>query len=465
MVTISAGDFLYGTDKSPVEHPTSFKIDKTEVTVAAYGKCVDAGICHVPDSDNDRYNWKQPGRENNPVNGVNWDDAKTYCEWAGKRLPTGAEWEKAARGADGRTYPWGENEPTCERTIMEVNGIDGCGKDRTWPVCSKPEGNTPEGLCDMAGNVREWTDDLLNTNDIHKAFAEPVLRGGSWDMDDAKNFGAAGRIGFDRAKRSDTHNGFRCAQDAPAETPSEMATQETPPAVQLNPVPAEMVTIPAGSFLYGDDRKPVSLPAFKIDKSEVTVADYGKCVQAGKCAKPDSRSTADNWGKPGRERHPVNDVNWDDAATYCEWAGKRLPSEQEWEKAARGMDGRTYPWGEQEPTCSRTVISQAGDGCGRFSTWPVCSKPSGNSPYELCDMVGNVWEWTDDPDVYKKEIRVLRGGGWSWSVSDSEFFRPSYGWHHSPDSTTFNFGFRCAQDASGGMNLRWLPRKLRRLFR
>ncbi len=204
-----------------------------------------------------------------------------------------------------------------------------------------------------------------------------------------------------------------------------------------------MVTIPAGNFLYGDDKKSVYLAAFKIDRTEVTVADYARCVQAGKCTKPDSSSDPDNWGKPGRENHPVNDVNWNDAKAYCEWAGKRLPSEQEWEKAARGTDGRTYPWGEQEPTCDRTILDEGGLGCGKNGTWPVCSKPNGNSPYGLCDMTGNVWEWTADWYTVN-ETRVLRGGSWS-DDGNMTFFRAGDRSGCAPADLGNNLGFRCAQ--------------------
>ncbi len=206
-----------------------------------------------------------------------------------------------------------------------------------------------------------------------------------------------------------------------------------------------MMLIPAGNFLLGDEKKPIPLPAFRIDKTEVTVADYARCVKAGNCPKPVSDPDAGNWGHADRDHHPMNNVSWSEANSFCQWAGKRLPTEQEWEKAARGTDGRTYPWGTQEPTCDRAVVAQDGGGCGKQSTWPVCSKPDGDSPYGLCDMAGNVWEWT--ADWYEnKSTRVVRGGSW---LSNSSFPRSISAAHRNganrPSDRNPSLGFRCAQ--------------------
>src|SRR5574338_706593 len=103
-----------------------------------------------------------------------------------------------------------------------------------------------------------------------------------------------------------------------------------------------------------------------------------------------------NWGVAGKEKHPINGVNWYQAKKYCEWKGKRLPTEAEWELAARGDDGRMFPWGNDTPTCNHVVS----DSCGTSGTGPVGSKPLGDSPYGLHDMGGNVLEWCSD---YYKE--------------------------------------------------------------
>jgi formylglycine-generating enzyme required for sulfatase activity len=221
-------------------------------------------------------------------------------------------------------------------------------------------------------------------------------------------------------------------------------------------VASGMVRVPAGEFHYGcnasvdsqcdDDEKPgkrVTLPAFTIDKTEVTVSAYEACVNAGACTKPNT-GTYCNWGKSGRGDHPINCVDWNQAKAYCSWAGKRLPTEQEWEKAARGTDGRKYPWGNQSASCARAVMNDGGTGCGDNKTWPVGSKPSGASPYGAQDMAGNVWEWTSDWYDSKKKGRVLRGGSW---YGGAWFVRASNRYRRGPSARYYNdgYGFRCAQ--------------------
>lgn len=210
------------------------------------------------------------------------------------------------------------------------------------------------------------------------------------------------------------------------------------------------------------------LSGYYIDKNEVTVSAYGACVNAGVC-KPPSTVSLDgetcNWTVNGKEDHPVNCVNWNQAVTYCEWAGKRLPTEAEWEKAARGTDGRKYPWGNEDATCDYAVMNYGGYGCGTESTWAACSKsPVGDSPYGLCDMAGNVWEWVSDwygADYYSSSPssdpigaesgseRVIRGGSF---YSSADFFddtlRASLREALDPNvDDRGTLGMRCARDA------------------
>lgn len=212
-----------------------------------------------------------------------------------------------------------------------------------------------------------------------------------------------------------------------------------------------MVHVPAGSFMMGskvqsDERPPhlVAVDAFEIDATEVTVDAYQCCVEAGKCTRPIPWKTC-NFGQPGRENHPINCVAWAHADTFCRWAGKRLPTEEEWEYAATGTDGRTYPWGEAAPDkqlCWGRSITEDG-------TCAVGSHPTGESPFGLHDMAGNVWEWTASgfSKSYARKrtgaLRVIRGGSWS-DVEPSDFRAATRG-RWKPTGRVDVIGFRCAR--------------------
>lgn len=165
----------------------------------------------------------------------------------------------------------------------------------------------------------------------------------------------------------------------------------------------DWVRIPGGSFWMGSgefaSEQPVhkvTLKPFSLARAETTNAQYAACVAAGACAAPDPDCLGPAFRGPDQ---PVVCVSWDMASAFAAWAGARLPSESEWEYAARGAGGEgRYPWGDRAPDCSLVVFgdSPLGPGCGRGATWPVCSKPAGNTRQGLCDMGGNVWEWTAD---------------------------------------------------------------------
>jgi len=163
----------------------------------------------------------------------------------------------------------------------------------------------------------------------------------------------------------------------------------------------EMVRVPAGRFLYGDDKRVLELPEFWIDRAPVTNAEYARFVAET------GHEAPEHWkGKTLPKKianHPVVNVSWDDATAYAGWAGGRLPTEEEWEKAARGTDGREYPWGEwAEGHCNSKEA-----GIGR--TTPVGQySPQGDSPYGCQDCAGNVWEWT--ASEYEQSGRLVRGG-------------------------------------------------------
>jgi formylglycine-generating enzyme required for sulfatase activity len=218
-----------------------------------------------------------------------------------------------------------------------------------------------------------------------------------------------------------------------------------------------MVRVAAGEFLYGEQGQRINLPEFWIDQTPVTNAEFDRFVQNSGYKTTAERSGSGcantgvkwediqgaDWRHPGgpqtdirdKADHPVVQVSWEDAAAYARWAGKRLPTEQEWEKAARGTDGGMYPWGNQEPTGERCNFDQHENG-----TTPVGKySPQGDSPYGCVDTAGNVWEWTASED--ESGGKVLRGGGWS---HPAKFVRPALRPIHQASERYDTDGFRCA---------------------
>ncbi|RYZ11288.1 MAG: hypothetical protein EOO70_09815 [Myxococcaceae bacterium] len=284
--------------------------------------------------------------------------------------------------------------------------------------------------------------------------------------------------------------------------------------------PADMILIEGGQFFMGTPKPPpgtkekdstenehpehqVTLGAYCIDKLEVTVERWVSCTSIGKCrfsppvnlnAELDAVQTklydpvcnlagVSNGGivPEGKAKHPINCVDWDGARNFCESMGGRLPTEAEWEHAARGSDGRVYPWPEGPP--GPTLLNGCGSECvawgvthpdpdpwnklkamyaaddGHVHTAPVGSFPGGASVYGLQDMTGNVWEWVSDRyALYPPESenttqvdpkgstegkdRVIRGGG--WNSSDPSWMRPSFRYFAPPNRKSHGVGFRCA---------------------
>jgi formylglycine-generating enzyme required for sulfatase activity len=264
----------------------------------------------------------------------------------------------------------------------------------------------------------------------------------------------------------------------------------TPPRLMESPtepgkVGIQWVKIPGGKYSMGtrdagwkaaQPPHMVTIKAFEMAKSVVTNKQYRACVEAGAC---EAASYKDGkcWIWQGVEKsnewkqapvpqeffgddQPVVCVDWNQANAYAKWAGARLPTEAEWEYAARsGGKDRKYPWGNEEPSCERAVMDDKGNGCGHNATMPVCSKPKGNTDQGLCDMAGNNWEWTQDwlHDNYKGApadgsawvepagtLRVGRGGSWNdlpWLLR-SNFRNGGY-----PSDRCAAGGFRLARDA------------------
>jgi formylglycine-generating enzyme required for sulfatase activity len=230
-----------------------------------------------------------------------------------------------------------------------------------------------------------------------------------------------------------------------------------------------MVLVPAGEFLMGsqteDDAPPhrVYLDSFYIDRHEVTNYRYLKFVEATRHRAPQHvvDPQYDLWAgttlSQGVSDLPVVNVDWFDAAAYCRWAGKRLPTEAEWEKAARGTDNRLYPWGNEAPSLARLNFSRRWQGAHTLQ--PVGNYEAGNSPYGAQDMAGNVWEWVGDwydagsyaagsarnpQGPSSGSSKILRGGSWT---NSADTVRTTHRREEDPDMRNSDSGFRCARDA------------------
>ena len=514
MVLIPAGDFQMGSndsnaddDEKPVHtvYVDAFYIDKYEVTNAQFKAFVDANPPWRKDRIPQKYHngsylshWNGNSypreKSNHPVVAISWYAAMAYAQWAGKRLPTEAEWEKAARGGlVGKKYPWGDTIDASKSNY----GLTTVGS-------YSPNGY---GLYDMAGSVSEWCLDEYDLGFYARSPRRNPVAGG-WSR---KNFPAvqtnthcvlrggsvANRSWFTPGFTSDII-GFRCAravtqggQEAPGNV--QLETQATPQqgahtSTILGTDGAKMVLIPAGDFRMGsngsqanDDEKPVHtvyVDAFYMDKYEVTNAQFKAFVDANppwQKDKIDERFAWDgylsHWNgnnyPSGKSNHPVTHVSWYAAMAYANWVDKRLPTEAEWEKAARGgLVGKKYPWGNAIDTRQANYNKAVGN------TTPVGTyAPNG---YGLYDMAGNVWEWcldaydmdfyarsprrnplagemnmtevmTNYQDVNVKLARVLRGGNWYFSALN---LRVAARYRNTPMYTTPLYGFRCAQDVT-----------------
>ncbi len=460
MVLVPVGCFMMGDehyygidndDERPVnqqcfEYP--FWIDRYEVTNAQYG----AEGAFAGDT--------------RPRDSVSWFDAAAHCASRGARLPTEAEWEYAARGPDGLKYPWGT-------TIFSARAVYENWEHGTEDVGSKLEGASWVGAMDMSGNVAEWVNSIyrpypynpFDGREVDKAGDDTnkrVTRGGSWGSDGADFIRGAYRDPQLPSVRYNTI-GLRCARswEEPEPTPVDTPTPTTPLPPGFEPVGhnddwtpvieefggVKMALVPTGCFMMGSEdgrsnEQPVREVCFDepfwIDVYEATNIEFGS-------AGCEDTSSGDN--------QPRNCVNWFDAVAHCENRDTHLPTEAEWEYAARGPDGWVYPWGN-EFVPDNAVYGENSDG----QTWEVGSKPGGVSWVGALDMSGNVWEWVstwyalypydladdrearDNPGGY--EGRVLRGGSW---LNNSYALRDAYrDWDDPGDQGSWN-GFRCAR--------------------
>ena len=512
-----------------------FYMSKTEITVGQYNRCVYAGVCSPPNwdncyihfcSDSEKKEKFLPCKEfgvvdsdfkelDKPVVCVDWHQARTFANWIGGDLPSEAQWEYASRSKGKRTsYPWGNHSSwkdehlTCSYAIVSgmydydtADSGDGCGKRSTWDVCSKVDGNTEQGLCDTVGNAEEWIlDEWFNSyegaysDDIpkcsNKNCLEPIseyraVRGGSWDnianpvhkRSLASPNQASIKRGF-RVAKTLSLNDLEKRNKKIEERVALMANQKKMKDDVFQSL--TLIKIKGGSFMMGgkssDDEKPihaVTVKDFSMTKTEVTVKQYRKCVDAGACSAPHwddntcyvyngSRWEKGILGEKFREdQKPVVCVDWQQAREFAKWVDGDLPSEAQWEYASRSR-GRNvkYPWGNKEANCDVAVMDDGGYGCGRYETWEVCSKTGGNTAQGLCDMGGNVMEWVLDEwhgsyeNAPSKDIgwcsdrrcdsntsasRVYRGGS---LINDASFLRSADRLNSSPDFRNAFLGFR-----------------------
>jgi len=339
-------------------------------------------------------------------------------------------------------------------TVLMIAGCSGDGPAVPGWLFGETTSSTGEETTVLASSTSDMSTNDANTSEV-STMTGPVAECGNGEVEDGEECD-----GMD-------WNGATC------ESLGFSATGLTCVGCQLDASacgpPPGMVEVPGGAFEMGSNENADEMPIrqvevdrFWMDETEVTVEAYAECVDAGVCSEP-STTTYCNWMVAGREDHPVNCVTWQEAADYCGFAGegtKRLPTEAEWEKAARGTDAREYPWGDSPaPSCTHVVMTAGfvDSGCGMISTWPVGSKPLGDSPYAAHDMAGNVWEWvadwyassydaaeTDNPTgPAMGTVRVLRGS--SWYNSNADYFRAAYRNDFNPSDVSYALGFRCAR--------------------
>jgi len=492
-VWVPPGEFMMGAEElDPEERPAhrvritrGFWLSKLEVTNARYrAYCEALGLGFPAGSDRG---------EEHPVAGVGWDEATAYCERFGLALPTEAEWEYAARGPEGRRFPWGDKWDAARCCCSDSKGPGG----RTFPVGSFPSGASWCGALDMAGNVWEWCADWFDEGYYAVSPVDDpqgpaggqsrVLRGGVWRY--AVSFSrSAHRHRYYAHEHGDI--GFRPvvwpatapdgAPPVPAGTPPSAAPRPavgtanadadpaTPVAVphatnlrgtrageeSTGPDRAVYVWVPPGEFPMGsdegdEDERPVHrvriTHGFWLGKCQVTNAQYRAFCDVTGRRFPE--------GSSGDGDHPVVYVDWEDVQAYCGHHGLAQPTEAQWEYAARGPEGRTYPWGDEWDPAKCCNAANKGPAAVTFA---VGSFPEAASWCGALDMAGNVWEWCadryeagyhavspldDPPGPRQGQERVLRGG--CWLDVDPAWFRCSHRNSDPPDARWGSTGFRC----------------------
>jgi formylglycine-generating enzyme required for sulfatase activity len=437
------------------------EVDAYEITVDQYRACEEAGECDPTTPRGDAVyepqfcNEGKAGRGNHPINCVSFAEAGAFCQWLGKRLPTSDEWTVVAYANDGRPYPWGfDDTPGYYTTKRQLPFVSRGNEstEGTAPVGTFPRGQSYFHTFDMISNVAEYVTDAVTGTSAGVAAITVMAKGAGF------------RGPFERLPPPDTRvladgdtvAGFRCVRVIASRG---NACQDMPlgPVGPDNPHFAdsgEMVSIPAADVQLGSDTYPTAMPvhtvhigAFRIDKTEVSEATYGECVNAGSCG---------SWLRDMSTPSPTIAllVKLDEAERFCRWAGKRLPTEEEWEYAARGTDGRPFPWGTALPA-GQVCWSGPGSGYGSYTrerTKPcqIGEYGADRSPFGVLDMAGALDEWTSTPfcDTASHHCsvdRVVRGGEVGSEEVDN--MRVTHRQRAGADLERELHGLRCATSA------------------
>jgi formylglycine-generating enzyme required for sulfatase activity len=528
MALVPAGCFVMGSTDEQIDYAMQELLDRRAFYAneqPAHQQCfAEPFWIDVYEVTNGQYGSYdvRPG-DDLPRDYISWFDSAAHCESRGARLPTETEWEYAARGPDSLIFPWGNEfdssrlnycDMTCGSPGADTRVSD--GYPLTAPVGSFPGGISWIGALDMSGNVWEWTSNLLydypyRTDDGREVGIDAdstsfrTLRGGAW-IDNPFALRVANRNEHAPVDQT-TIFGFRCARSFDSrKEPAETSQKPPSPLVSKPPLEAQLgdtwirpadhavtVFVPSGTFAMGTGttgrpdgyweelpQHEVTLDGFWMDKFEVTNAQFADFLQA----RGNQEEGGVTWleldselclieqvgdayqPKEGYADHPVIDVSWYGAQAFCQWVGGRLPTEAEWEYAARGPESRIYPWGN-EYDCSRGNFHDWTDpidpeylipgerGCdGIDFTSPVGAFPSGASWCGALDMAGNVYDWVADwgTSFYPsgRQVnptgpitgteKVVRGGSWNnHHLTVRTAFRGDY----RPLNRSYYIGFRC----------------------